>query len=54
MLVRHLPPNNANNIKCQQLLLKFDAQAKDWQMGHSKVRMCVREKDVVGRCSGLK
>ena len=40
MLVRHLP-DNANNIKCQQMLLKFDPQAKDWQMGHSKVCVCV-------------
>lgn len=37
MLVRHLP-DNASNIKCQQMLLKFDPQAKDWQMGHTKVR----------------
>ena len=40
VLVRHLP-DNANNIKCQQMLLKFDPQAKDWQMGHSKVCVCV-------------
>ena len=37
VLVRHLP-DNASNIKCQQMLLKFDPQAKDWQMGHTKVR----------------
>ena len=41
VLVRHLP-DNANNIKCQQMLLKFDPQAKDWQMGHSKVCVCAR------------
>jgi len=36
VLTRQLP-ENVSNAKCQMVLQKFDPQAKDWQMGHTKV-----------------
>ena len=36
VLARQLP-ENVSNVKCQMVLQKFDPQAKDWQMGHTKV-----------------
>ena len=48
MLARQLPGNDSN-AKCQMVLQNFDAQAKDWQMGHTKVWHCQQKLNAEGR-----